>query len=114
MHVPVRAQIQILTMLDEWDIERSRELHRPSCYPCIHHGPAIVRYGHDASFFHRTLKYVERQRDLARVQAQSVRELGLPRWMYVYSIARHGYAYFPPGWKRFLRRALVGSRERDV
>jgi glycosyltransferase involved in cell wall biosynthesis len=78
--------------------------------------PEVIgeHYVHDASFFHRTLKYVERQRDLARVQAQSVRELGLPRWMYVYSIARHGYAYFPPGWKRVLRRALVGSRERDV
>ena len=57
-------------------------------------------YVHDASFFHRTLQYVERQRDLARVQAQSVRELGLPRWMYLYSLARHAYAYVPPGMKR--------------
>ena len=54
-------------------------------------------YVHDASWFHRSLQYVERQRDLARVQAQSVRELGLPRWMYVYSLGRHAYAYVPPG-----------------
>jgi glycosyltransferase involved in cell wall biosynthesis len=71
-------------------------------------------YVHDSSFFHRTLRYVERQRDLARVQAQSVRELGLPRWMYVYSVARHAYAYVPAGVKRVLRRNIVGSRERDT
>lgn len=71
-------------------------------------------YVHDSSFFHRTLQYVERQRDLARVQAQSVRELGLPRWMYVYSVARHAYAYAPSSLKRVLRRGVAGSRERDV
>ena len=71
-------------------------------------------YVHDASFFHTTLHYVERQRDLARVQAQSVRELGLPRWMYLYSMARHVYAYAPPGLKRVLRRGAAGSQERDI
>jgi glycosyltransferase involved in cell wall biosynthesis len=71
-------------------------------------------YVHDASFFHRTLEYVDRQRDLARVQAQSVRELGLPRWMYLYSVARHAYAYVPPGVKRVLRRQMAGSQERDT
>jgi hypothetical protein len=78
--------------------------------------PEVVgeHYVHDSSFFHRTLKYVERQRDLARVQAQSVRELGLPRWMYLYSLGRHAYAYFPTGLKRVLRRGVVGSRERDL
>jgi hypothetical protein len=69
---------------------------------------------HDSSWFHRTHKYVERQRDLARVQAESVRELGLPRWMYLYSLGRHVYAYIPPGLKRVMRRGVVGSRERDV
>ena len=78
--------------------------------------PEIVgeHYVHEASWFHRTLKYVERQRDLARVQAQAVRELGLPRWMYLYSLSRHAYAYIPPGLKRMVRRGVVGSRERDV
>ncbi len=71
-------------------------------------------YVHDASFFHQTLQYVDRQRDLARVQAQSVRELGLPPWMYLYSVARHAYAYVPPGFKRVLRRGMAGSRERDT
>jgi glycosyltransferase involved in cell wall biosynthesis len=78
--------------------------------------PEIVgeHYVHDTSWFHRTLKYAERQRDLARVQAQSVRELGLPWWMYVYSLGRHAYAYIPPGLKRVVRRGVVGSSERDV
>ncbi|MBA3316948.1 MAG: glycosyltransferase family 2 protein [Gemmatimonadales bacterium] len=78
--------------------------------------PEVVgeHYVHESSWFHQTLKYVERQRDLARVQAQVVRELGLPRWMYLYSVGRHAYAYIPPGLKRIVRRGMVGSRERDV
>jgi glycosyltransferase involved in cell wall biosynthesis len=78
--------------------------------------PEIIgeHFVHDASFFHRSLKYVDRQRDLARVQAQTVRDLGLPRWMYVYSWGRHAYAYLPTGLKRVLRRGLGQSQERDV
>jgi glycosyltransferase involved in cell wall biosynthesis len=78
--------------------------------------PEVVgeHHVHDSSFFHRTLKYVERQRDLARVQAQAVRELGLPSWMYLFALGRHAYAYIPPGWKRIVRRGVVGSKERDV
>lgn len=78
--------------------------------------PEVVgeHYVHDSSFFHRTLKYVERQRDLARVQAQAVRELGLPTWMYLFALGRHAYAYIPPGLKRMVRRGVMGSRERDV
>jgi glycosyltransferase involved in cell wall biosynthesis len=78
--------------------------------------PAMVgeHFVDERSFFHRTLKYVDRQRALARVQAQTVRELGLPRWMYVYSWGRHAYAYLPTGLKRALRRRLALSQERDV
>jgi glycosyltransferase involved in cell wall biosynthesis len=78
--------------------------------------PQVVgeHYVHDSSFFHRTLKYVERQRDLARVQAQAVQELGLPSWMYVFAVGRYAYAYLPSGLKRVLRRGVVGSRERDI
>jgi glycosyltransferase EpsE len=69
---------------------------------------------HETSFFHRTFKYVDRQRNLARVQAQAVRDLGLPRWMYLYAWGRHAYAYIPDGWKRVLRRRILGWQERDV
>jgi glycosyltransferase involved in cell wall biosynthesis len=78
--------------------------------------PEVVgeHYVHDASWFHRSIRYVERQRDLARVQAQAVRELGLPRWMYVFALGRHAYAYIPPAFKRVVRRGVVRSQERDV
>lgn len=78
--------------------------------------PEVVgeHYVHGSSFFHRSFKYVERQRDLARVQAQIVRELGLPSWMYLFSVGRHAYAYLPPGLKRALRRGIGGSAERDL
>jgi glycosyltransferase involved in cell wall biosynthesis len=71
-------------------------------------------YVHPASWFHRSLKYTERQRDLARVQAQAVRELGLPSWMYLFAVGRHAYAYIPTALKRVVRRAVVGPRERDI
>jgi hypothetical protein len=71
-------------------------------------------YVHPSSFFHRSFKYADRQRNLARVQAQVVRELGLPVWMYLFALGRYAYAYSPARLKRLLRRSLGGSRERDV
>jgi glycosyltransferase EpsE len=68
---------------------------------------------HPASFFHRTFKYAERQRALARVQAHAVRELGLPAWMHLFALGRYTYAYCPTPLKRVLRRTLAGSKERD-
>jgi hypothetical protein len=69
---------------------------------------------HQSSWFNRSYKYAERQRDLARVQAQIVRELELPGWMYFFAVARYAYAYIPSGLKRAVRRGVVGSPERDV
>ena len=78
--------------------------------------PEVIgeHYVYRDSYFFRSLDYVGRQRDLARFQAQIIRELRLPRWMYVYPIGRYGYAHFPQGLKRVLRRSLGGSSERDV
>jgi glycosyltransferase involved in cell wall biosynthesis len=70
-------------------------------------------YVHPASFFHRSFKYAERQRALARVQSHAVRQLGLPRWMYLFALGRYTYAYCPTALKRVLRRTLAGSQERD-
>jgi glycosyltransferase EpsE len=70
-------------------------------------------YVHSTSFFHRSFRYVDRQRHLARLQAQVVRELGLPRWMYVFAAGRYAYTYLPHGLKRVLRRR-IGALERDV
>ncbi|HJR16057.1 MAG TPA: glycosyltransferase [Gemmatimonadales bacterium] len=69
---------------------------------------------HSSSWFNQAFKYADRQRDLARVQAQIIRELGLPSWMYVFAGGRYAYAYLPTGVKRVLRRGVAGSRERDV
>jgi glycosyltransferase EpsE len=71
-------------------------------------------YVHSSSFFFRTFRYADRQKDLARVQAHAVRELGLPSWMYLFAIGRYAYAYMPSGVKRVLRRGVGGSAERDV
>jgi glycosyltransferase involved in cell wall biosynthesis len=78
--------------------------------------PAVLgeHFIHNASFFHRSFKYVDRQRNLARVQAKAVRDLGLPRWMYLYALGRHAYAYLPSGLKRVVRRRILGWVERDV
>ena len=71
-------------------------------------------YVHSTSFFHRSFKYVERQRDLARTQAQIVRELGLPAWMYSYALGRYAYSYLPHAMKRVVRRGMGGSKELDM
>jgi glycosyltransferase involved in cell wall biosynthesis len=78
--------------------------------------PEVVgeHYVHDSSWFHSTMKYVDRQRDLARVQAQAVRELGLPSWMYLFALGRHAYACIPSPIKRVVRRGLARSQERDA
>jgi glycosyltransferase EpsE len=71
-------------------------------------------YVHASSFFHRSFKYVDRQRNLARLQAKIIRELRLPAWMYLFAWGRYAYAYFPTGLKRALRRSVAGLAERDV
>ena len=69
-------------------------------------------YVHATSFFHRSFKYRDRQRNLAKVQAHAIRELGLPSWTYLFALGRYAYAYFPTPLKRVLRRQI--SRERDI
>jgi glycosyltransferase EpsE len=78
--------------------------------------PEVVgeHFVHGASFFHRTFKYADRQRNLARVQAKVVRELRLPRWMYLFALGRYTYSYCPTGLKRVLRRTVGGVQERDL
>jgi glycosyltransferase involved in cell wall biosynthesis len=75
--------------------------------------PLGEHFVHPASFFHRTFKYAERQRGLARAQSRAIRRLGLPSWMYVFAAGRYAYAYCPTVLKRVMRRVLAGSQERD-
>jgi glycosyltransferase EpsE len=78
--------------------------------------PEVVgeHYVHQTSFFHREFKYLDRQRNLARVQARFIRELALPKWMYLFVLGRYMYAYSPTGLKRIFRRTLAGTQERDI
>jgi glycosyltransferase involved in cell wall biosynthesis len=78
--------------------------------------PEVIgaHYVHGQSFFRLSFKYAERQRDLARVQAEIIRELDLPPWMYVFVLGRFVYPYVPPTAKRVLRRLVGGSKERDL
>ena len=76
--------------------------------------PLGEHFVHPASFFHRSFKYAERQRALARVQAHAIRELGLPSWMHLFALGRYTYAYCPTVLKRVLRRTFARSQERDI
>jgi glycosyltransferase EpsE len=78
--------------------------------------PQIIgeHFVYEASFFHQSFRYGQRQRELAGVQSEVIRQLNLPRWMYAYSVGRYAYAYFPTPLKRVIRRTLGGSRERDL
>jgi glycosyltransferase EpsE len=69
---------------------------------------------HSQSFWHQSFKYAHRQRKLASIQWQAVRELHLPLWMGVYPLGRYVYCYSPKGLKSFLRRVVVGSKEQDL
>jgi glycosyltransferase involved in cell wall biosynthesis len=75
--------------------------------------PLGEHFVHPASFFHRSFKYAQRQRALAKAQAHAIRELGLPSWMHLFPLGRYTYAYCPTVLKRGLRRVLAGSQERD-
>jgi len=77
--------------------------------------PEVVgeHYVHSTSFFHRMFSYTDRQRKLAGIQARIIRELALPKWMYLFVLGRYVYAYSPAGLKRIFRRKLAGNRERD-
>jgi glycosyltransferase EpsE len=71
-------------------------------------------YVYQDSFFVSSRPYLERQRDLARVQTEIIRELRLPAWMYLYPLGRFGYARLPNRLKRLVRRTVGGSEERDL
>lgn len=69
---------------------------------------------HSQSYWHRNFKYIRRQRTLAAVQCQAIRELNLPKWMYIYPLGRLLYPYLPKELKRIIRRKLARSEEDDI
>jgi hypothetical protein len=66
------------------------------------------------SFWHQNFQYSHRQKDLASLQWQAIRELHLPLWMVVYPLGRYVYCYSPKELKSFLRRVVAGSKEENL
>ncbi|BDA70169.1 probable glycosly transferase [Calothrix sp. PCC 7716] len=69
---------------------------------------------HSESFWYQNFKYQHRQKKLASIQWQAIRELNLPFWMGVYPLGRYVYCYSPKELKAFLRRNIAGSKEQDL
>jgi glycosyltransferase EpsE len=69
---------------------------------------------HAKSFWHSNFDYSRRQRKLADVQWQAIRELKLPWWTGIYPLGRLFYCYLPKDFKSFLRRVAAGSQEKDL
>ncbi|MDC7223533.1 MAG: glycosyltransferase family 2 protein [Spirochaetales bacterium] len=73
-----------------------------------------VHYVYKDSFWHQNFKYHKRQRELAFVQAQAVIGLRMGIWRMIFPLSRIFYSYMPTGMKKFIRRAVTGSREEDL
>lgn len=73
-----------------------------------------VHYVYEESFWHRTFSYKQRQRELAKVQAEAVLTLHLGLWRLIFPFARLFYSLFPDSVKRSIRRVLAGSKEEDI
>jgi glycosyltransferase involved in cell wall biosynthesis len=73
-----------------------------------------VHFVYKHSYWHQRFSYRYRQRDLAGVQVEAIRQLGLPKWMLVYPAGRFLYLYLPNLFKRAVRRLLAGSEEEDI
>src|SRR3954452_1252993 len=43
MHVAASTQVEVLAVLDQWQVQRPAILHGPSNHSCIHHRPAVIR-----------------------------------------------------------------------
>lgn len=78
--------------------------------------PEVVgeHWVHANSYWHRNFKYLERQKDLARVQRQVIRKLHLPSWYIAYPTGRYMYAYLPHGFKSFIRRSMLRIQEENI
>jgi len=69
---------------------------------------------HPNSFWHQQFNYIKQQQKLAQIQWQAIQELSLPLWMGVYPLGRYLYSYMPKTLKRYVRRTLAQSKEKDM
>lgn len=66
------------------------------------------------SYWHKNFSYKQRQRELARVQIDAIRRLGLGGWRIVFPLGRLFYGSLPNWLKRFIRRGIAGNDESDI
>lgn len=71
-------------------------------------------YVYADSFWHKNFTYKQRQRELASVQLDAIKRLHLGWWRRIYPLGRLVYGSLGNGMKRFVRRYLAGSSERDI
>lgn len=64
----------------------------------------VTRRLRDASFFQSRFSRASQNRRLAKLSAQAIRDFGLPKWYYVYPLARLAYPLLPNVAKRLVRR----------
>lgn len=72
-----------------------------------------THFVYEESTWHRRFDYAHRQRRLARIHFRAVRELGLPRWMYLFPLGRLVYPHLPTTVKRIVRRTVGGVSEQS-
>lgn len=69
---------------------------------------------HQESYWHKNHDYARSQRELSGLQLRAINALGMPKWTMIYPAGRLLYQHLPNAGKRFVRRRLAGSRERDM
>ena len=73
-----------------------------------------VHYVFRMSHFHQAMRYRNRQRVLAGIQAEAIIKLRMSLWRLIFPASRLVYALLPTILKRFVRRHLAGSAEEDL
>lgn len=76
--------------------------------------PLVVRHIRNDSYWHRNFYQQVRNAHLAQLNAQAISELSLPRYLYMFPLARLLYSYLPVPLKCTVRRLLSEIEERDL
>ena len=65
---------------------------------------------HAESFWYSNCGYRVRQGKVAEAQRRAIKELGLPKWMYLYALTRGAYAWLPARVKKFVPKTAGRDR----
>lgn len=76
--------------------------------------PLVVRHIRNDSYWHRNFSQQVRNVHLAKLNVRAIRELCLPRYHYIFPLARLLYSYLPVPLKRTARGLFSAIEERDL